>query len=116
MTDSDAYDKCLAAMYGLHRFGIKLGLDIIGELNAAGEKRGLKMGIYYSFMEWHHPLWMSDRERFATEWMHPKFKEVVERYKPWHIFLDGEWLMHHEGWAAEELAYWLYEESSVKAL
>ena len=29
MTDTTAYEKCLKAMYGLHRFGIKLGLDII---------------------------------------------------------------------------------------
>jgi len=28
--NSDAYEKCLKAMYSLHRFGIKLGLDIIG--------------------------------------------------------------------------------------
>jgi alpha-L-fucosidase len=30
--------------------------DIIGELNEAGEQRGLKMGIYYSLYEWYHPL------------------------------------------------------------
>ncbi len=37
MTDSDAYEKCLEAMYGLHRFGIKLGLDIIsGMLSGLG--------------------------------------------------------------------------------
>jgi dihydrofolate synthase/folylpolyglutamate synthase len=35
MTDTNAYEKCLTAMYGLHRFGIKLGLDIIsGILNS----------------------------------------------------------------------------------
>ncbi len=37
MTDSDAYEKCLEAMYSLHRFGIKLGLDIIsGMLDGLG--------------------------------------------------------------------------------
>ncbi len=37
MTDSTAYEKCLKSMYGLHRFGIKLGLDIIsGTLNSLG--------------------------------------------------------------------------------
>jgi len=37
MTDSDAYEKCLEAMYSLHRFGIKLGLDIIsGMLSSLG--------------------------------------------------------------------------------
>ena len=37
MTPSDAYKKTLQAMYSLHRFGIKLGLDIIsGMLNGLG--------------------------------------------------------------------------------
>ncbi|WOO41151.1 alpha-L-fucosidase [Rubellicoccus peritrichatus] len=88
--------------------------DIIGELNQAGEARGLKMGIYYSLYEWYHPLWLEDKERFATEWFHPKFKEVVTKYKPWHIFFDGEWHQDYKGWKSEELAHWLYNESPVK--
>lgn len=88
--------------------------DIIGEMNTAGEKLGLKMGIYYSLYEWFHPLWLTDKEKFATEWLAPKFKEVVTRYKPWHIFLDGEWEQDYSKWKAEDLAYWLYNESPVK--
>jgi dihydrofolate synthase/folylpolyglutamate synthase len=30
MTQKITYDQCLDAMYGLRRFGIKLGLDVIG--------------------------------------------------------------------------------------
>ena len=88
--------------------------DILGELNTAGEKHGLKMGIYYSLYEWFHPLWLNDKEKFVTEWLHPKFKEVVTKYKPWHIFLDGEWEQDYKKWKSEELAYWLYNESPVK--
>ncbi|MEH0152660.1 alpha-L-fucosidase [Limibacter armeniacum] len=87
--------------------------DIIGELKEAGEKQGLKMGIYYSLIEWYHPWWENDRDRFVKEWYHPKFKEVVNRYKPWHIFLDGDW-MSYRHWRSEELAHWLYTESAVK--
>jgi len=37
MTTSDTYEKTLQTMYSLHRFGIKLGLDIIsGMLNGLG--------------------------------------------------------------------------------
>jgi len=37
MTNTDTYEKTLQAMYSLHRFGIKLGLDIIsGMLNGLG--------------------------------------------------------------------------------
>lgn len=88
--------------------------DVIGELNDAGNKLGLKMGIYYSLYEWYHPLWLSNRDSFVTEHFHPKFKEVVSRYKPWSIFLDGDWEMSGKKWRNTELANWLYLESPVK--
>lgn len=90
--------------------------DVTGELKAALEKKGVKFGVYYSMMEWYHPLWVADqKEKFAVEWMHPKFKEVVAKYRPWFIFLDGEWLADYKTWHSEELAAWLYNESPVGA-
>ena len=88
--------------------------DIIGELNDAGNKVGLKMGIYYSLYEWYHPLWKTDKDKFVTDHFHPKFKEVVSKYKPWSIFLDGDWSMPGTKWRTNELAQWLYNESPVK--
>jgi alpha-L-fucosidase len=90
--------------------------DIIGELKTAGERRDLKMGIYYSFYEWYHPLYKNPetRGRFVAEHLHPKFKEVVSTYKPWFIFLDGEWSHDYKFWRSEELAAWLYNESPCK--
>lgn len=88
--------------------------DILGELNEAGEKYDLKMGIYYSLYEWYHPLYLNDKQKFVTDWLHPKFKEVVSSYKPWFIFLDGEWEQDYKFWKSEELAHWLYNESPVK--
>ncbi|MBC8872501.1 MAG: alpha-L-fucosidase [Planctomycetes bacterium] len=90
--------------------------DLIGDLNAAGERRSLKMGIYYSLYEWYHPLWKNPetRDRYVTEHLHPKFKEVVAKYKPWFIFLDGEWAADYKFWRSEELAAWLYNESPCR--
>ncbi len=88
--------------------------DVLGELNAAGRKRGLRMGIYYSLYEWWHPLWQTDRDRFVTEQLFPNFKEVVTKYEPPVIFLDGEWEMDYKRWRSEELAAWLYNESPVR--
>lgn len=87
--------------------------DIIGELDKAGKKYGLKMGIYYSLTEWYHPWWKNDRAKYVSEWFHPKFKDLVTRYKPWFIFLDGDW-MPYKQWKSEELAAWLYTQSAVK--
>ena len=89
--------------------------DVTGELRTAMEKRGIKFGIYYSLMEWFHPLWVAGKkEQFSQEWMHPKFKEVVSAYEPWFIFLDGDWEANDKIFHAEELAAWLYNESPVK--
>jgi len=90
--------------------------DLLGELTAAGRKRGLKMGVYFSLYEWWHPLWVdrASRERFVREHMHPQFKELVARYQPPVIFLDGEWEMNDRAWHSEELAAWLYNESPVR--
>lgn len=87
--------------------------DLLGELNEAGRKRGLKMGIYYSLYEWFHPLWLEDRDRYVVEKFHPQFKEVVTRYRPPIIFLDGEWEMDDKKWRSEELAAWLFNDSPV---
>ena len=89
--------------------------DVTGELKTALEKKGVTFGIYYSLMEWYHPLWVANKkEKFALEWMHPKFKEVVTKYEPSFIFLDGEWHADYKTWHSEELAAWLYNESPVK--
>jgi len=87
--------------------------DLLGEMTAAVQRRGLKMGIYYSLYEWFHPLWESDRDRFVAEHLHPQFKDVVARYRPLVIFADGEWEMDSKRWRSEELLAWLFNESPV---
>jgi alpha-L-fucosidase len=64
----------ISLRFGKPSCGIPTGpkRDLLGELNEAGRKRGLKTGIYYSFYEWWHPLWLSDREGFVSEQLHPR--------------------------------------------
>ena len=104
-------DKWNAAVTGPRR-------DLLGELSAACEKQGLKPGIYYSLMEWWHPLYAAKdpdvQKRYAQEHLHPQFKDVVGKYKPWFIFLDGEWNHDTSFWQSEELAAWLFNESPVR--
>jgi alpha-L-fucosidase len=89
--------------------------DVLGELETAGNARGLKMGIYYSLYEWWNPLYQHGPvEKYAREFLAPKFKEVITRYQPPVIFLDGEWEHSYKDWHSDELANWLYTESPVK--
>jgi alpha-L-fucosidase len=88
--------------------------DLMAELSTAVRKREIKFGFYYSLYEWYNPLWLQDRKAYATEHMHPQFKDVVSRYSPAIIFADGEWDMPSSDWKSEELLAWLFNESPCK--
>ncbi|HYG23766.1 MAG TPA: alpha-L-fucosidase [Verrucomicrobiae bacterium] len=85
--------------------------DLLGDLTTAVRRQGLKMGIYYSLYEWFNPLWLKDQKQYATEHMHPQFKDVVTRYSPSIIFSDGEWDISSSDWRSPELLAWLFNES-----
>jgi len=88
--------------------------DLLGELTAAGRKRGLEMGFYYSLYEWFNPMYRNNFEDFVNSHFIPQFKDVVTRYKPSIIFADGEWEKTSAQWKTPELIAWLYNESDVK--
>lgn len=90
--------------------------DIIGDLFAACNKKNLKMGVYMSIYEWWHPLWVNPktREKYVDEVLHPQFKELVTRYKPWFVFTDGNWAGDDKTFKSVELVSWLLNDSPVK--
>lgn len=90
--------------------------DIIGDLFEACKKKSLKMGLYMSIYEWWHPLWLNPetRERYVDEVLHPQFKELVTRYKPWFVFTDGEWVASDKTFKSLDLVSWLLNDSPVK--
>jgi len=90
--------------------------DLVGELSKEVKGYGLKMGLYYSFYEWYHPLWIKeeDRPRYVTEHMQPQIRDLVESYQPDILWPDGEWEMTAEQWQSKEFLAWLFNESPVK--
>lgn len=68
------------------------GRDIMAELKAATEKRGIKLGFYYSIWDWHDPDF-PDPATFPhyRERMHAQLKELVDNYDPAVLWFDGEW-------------------------
>jgi alpha-L-fucosidase len=90
--------------------------DVLADLTAAGRRRGLHMGIYYSLYEWYNPLWLTDRARYVAEHMTPQFKDVVSHVRPDIIFSDGEWEISSDEWHAAELLAWLFNESPAREL
>jgi alpha-L-fucosidase len=88
--------------------------DVLGELTTAVRQAGLKMGFYYSLMEWYNPVHEKDPDAYVTKVMMPQFKDLVSTYKPAIIFSDGEWVKSDTAWRSTELLAWLFNESPVK--
>ena len=85
--------------------------DLVGKLTEAVRRRGIKMGLYYSFFEWYNPLWLRDRPRFVDEHMLPQLKDLIVRYRPDVLWADGEWEGPDSLWRSREFLSWLYNES-----
>lgn len=89
--------------------------DLINELSAAVRKAGLRMGLYYSLLEWNNPLYTSGNiDKWTTDHMIPQMKDLVNRYKPEVIFADGEWDYTSKELKSEQFLQWLYNDSPVK--
>jgi len=82
--------------------------DICGELSEAVRGEGLKMGFYFSFMEWDNPLYDKDKKRYVAEHMIPQIKELVTKYRPAVFWPDGEWNHPDTLWRSPEVLAWLY--------
>lgn len=106
--------------------------DLVGELTTAVKNTGLKMGIYYSMIEWESskthrtesgyyiPMNLVEKYKipeneYVDKHVMPQLQELVINYKPSLIFSDaGEWDGTEEYWKTKEFLSWLYSESPVK--
>jgi alpha-L-fucosidase len=82
--------------------------DLLGELATAVRKEGIKFGTYYSFLEWHNPLFEKSIPDYAEKVMFPQVKELIERYHPDLFWPDGEWEHPDTTWSSPQLLQWLY--------
>lgn len=103
--------------------------DLVGDLTTAVRKKGLKMGLYYSVIEWEStPTKRTDTSYFIDKKyvekynipedkyvdMHliPQLKELVTKYQPAVIFSDGgEWDRTTDQWKIKPFLAWLYNEA-----
>ena len=105
--------------------------DLVGDLSKAVRATGLKMGLYYSNIEWESswthrtesgyylPSEVVEKYRIPedkyVEHMNFQMKELVENYQPSLIFADGgEWDGSYEYWHTKDFLSWLYSDSPVK--
>jgi len=117
------------------------GRDLCGELSGAVRAAGLRMGFYYSLVEYANPRFLNRKEfgeavwsldstnnfsltfdvrneedpgRWAREINLPQMKELADRYLADIIWADGGQWRKCEDLHSEEFLAWLYNESKVR--
>jgi len=114
------YDSALTDYTTMHN---GFGRDVVAEFLSAFRARGIKVGLYYSLLDWHHPdypaygdmfhpqrddpAWQGHQPQFDRylTYMHSQVEELCTNYGQ----LDLLWFdfsydqMRSESWRAEEL-------------
>ncbi len=85
------------------------GRDMVREYVEAARAEGMRVGFYYSLMDWHHPdgaLCATDeaaRRRFV-DYIHGQVRELCTNYgKVDILWYDVNWPLKPEGWEAVKL-------------
>lgn len=90
-------------------------IDVADSLTRAVRAAGLRMGFYYSLLEWGNPLYTpATMAQWTNQHMIPQMQDLVTRYKPDIIFADGEWDYDSKTLQSEKFLAWLYNTSPVK--
>jgi len=85
------------------------GRDLVAEYVKAARSEGLRIGFYYSLMDWHHPDGVrciedeAARKRFA-EYIHGQVGELCTNYgKVDILWYDYPWPLSAEGWESKKM-------------
>ncbi len=106
--------------------------DLVGELTEAVRKQGLRMGLYYSLIEWETnrthrtpsgrfiaqetmDAYGIPLDRYVDDHVIPQLEELVTEYQPAVIFADaGEWDEDEDFWKTKKFLAWLYNDAPNK--
>ncbi|GET23553.1 alpha-L-fucosidase [Prolixibacter denitrificans] len=92
------------------------GRDLVAPFVKAARKEGLKVGLYYSLLDWsnpNYPNWTREKKRYTNDsvrWNRfVKFnfcqlEELSKKFHPALFWFDGDWEQSAEKWHAKELA------------
>jgi len=85
------------------------GRDLVKEYVEAARAEGLRVGFYYSLMDWHHPDGArcaedeAARKRFV-EYIHTHVRELLTNYgKVDILWYDVSWPLDAKGWESERM-------------
>ena len=90
--------------------------DLIGPYCDALRKEGLKVGLYFSHLDWRHPdyshyayaRWSYDERQDTARWgrflsfQRGQIRELAESFRPDLFWFDGDWDYAPDKWKARE--------------
>lgn len=106
---------------GVSMYPSKFGMyhtnrDYIEELRVETIKAGLKFGVYYSLKEW-TPIGNARAENKVKSYVegtvHPQLHEIVQRYTPDILWVDGDWDHSTATWESEKFLDWLFQNTDI---
>jgi alpha-L-fucosidase len=110
--------------------------DLVGELTKSVREQGLRMGLYYSWLEWEttttnswpaneklrtgyyipKEIWEKYNIPYAAfiQHLHFQIKELVNTYKPDIFWTDGAWDHDEYYWKSKEILSWMFNNAPNK--
>ena len=84
--------------------------DYVRAFADAARGAGLKVGFYYSILDWHEANYSANLPKFVDEFMFPQVRELCTNYGPIDcVWFDGEWDFPAATWKAPELVNMIRE-------
>jgi alpha-L-fucosidase len=84
--------------------------DLVAEYVEACRKRGIRIGFYYSLLDWRYPAYFDGPEKNPEGWsqflayVHEQVRELCTNYGKLDIlWYDGRWPYTAEDWRSEDL-------------
>jgi len=107
--------------------------DLVGDLSKAVRDKGLKMGLYFSLIEWEstptqrsgnfNGYYLPDDvvskykipgDKMISDHIIPQLKELVQKYQPSILYPDGDWDEDDTRLQSKEFLSWLYNNAPNK--
>lgn len=91
------------------------GRDLVKEYVEAARAEGLRVGFYYSLMDWHHPdgalcAGNEDARRRFVDYIHGQVRELLTNYGKIDIlWYDVAWPLDAQGWESERMNRMVFE-------
>lgn len=90
-------------------------MDLVDAFMTSMRSVNIRAGVYHSVFEWFNPLLNGPTpQAYVTGKLIPDLKDIVTKYEPDMLLMDGEWDHPSDFWQTRPFLAWLFNDSPVK--